>query len=216
MIGGRPVVRSSQRLFGEIVYWTTVLCAILCIVGPVVTFVSFDNNILNPSTLYGNIFEGMPTESGIALEEDVSSGASSLKVKKVSAFETGQTITIKNDVDLETRVISAIDEDANIIYLTEPVNYSYSVSDESVVAEQTVWDNAKDNVKGGHYWLSHLTTGDGFTLFALVLGCSVGIIAMTITAVFLIIKERAWGWATGALFIAFISGISMVGLVSMH
>ncbi len=216
MIEGTPTVRPSQRLFGEIVYWITVLCAILCIVGPLITFISFDNNILNPSMLFGNIFDGMPTESGVALEADVPSGATTLKVADTSAFEIDQTITIKNETNLETHVITTIDEEAGIITISEPVTYSYTLDDESQVAEPTVWDNAQHDVKGGHYWLRHFTTGDGFTQFALVLGCSVGIIAMTVTALYLSIKEKAFGWAIGALFIAFMSGISMVGLVSTH
>ncbi len=218
MIDDRPTVRPSQRLFGETVYWITVLCAILCIIGPLITFVSIDNNVLNPHTLFGNIFDGMPTKAGVDVEEDITVGATVIKLKDVGGFEEGQTVTIQEkDSDImETGVIASINENDSTITLEEGVKYSFTVKNEVQVAEETIWDNAKDNIEGGHYWIDNITKGDGFTLFGMFLGCSVGIIAMIITGIFLIIKEKSVGWGLGAFFIAFMSAISMIGLVSIH
>ena len=218
MMQERPIVPVSQRIFGELVYWITVLCAILCTVGPLITFIDMDNNVLNPHTLFGNVFDGMPTEAGIDLEEDVTAGDTVLKLDDVGDFEVDQTINITADGEVveSDLVIASIDEDANTITLTTGLQNAYSTEDDIQVAEETIWDSAKDDVKGGHYWLDHFTTGDGFTLFGMVLGCAVGIIALTITGLYLLLKEKSVGWALGSFFIAFMSTISMVGLISVE
>jgi hypothetical protein len=215
----RPIVPVSQRIFGELVYWITVLCAILCIVGPLITFIDMDNNVLNPHTLFGNIFDGMPTEAGgIDLEEDVMAGDTVLKLDDVGDFEVDQTINITADDEVveSDLVIASIDEDANTITLTTGLQNAYSTENDIQVAEETIWDSADGNVKGGHYWLDHFTKGDGFTLFGMVLGCAVGIIAMIITGLYLLLKEKSVGWALGSFFIAFMSAISMIGLISVE
>ncbi len=218
MIQERPTVPTSQRIFGELVYWITVLCAILCTVGPLITFVDIDNNVLNPHTLFGNIFDGMPTEAGIELKEDVMAGDTVLKLDDVEDFEVDQTINITTDGGIleSNLVIASIDEDAKTITLTTGLQSAYSTEDDIQVAEETIWDSAKDDVEGGHYWLDHFTAGDGFTLFGMVLGCAVGIIALTITGLYLLLKEKSVGWALGSFFIAFMSTISMIGLISVE
>ena len=45
---------------------------------------------------------------------------------------------------------------------------------------------------------------------------AVGIIALTITGLYLLLKEKSVGWALGSFFIAFMSTISMIGLISVE
>ena len=54
----RPKVLLSQRVFGEVVYWITIACAILCIVGPVYAFTDMDENVLNDLRLPGKVSPG--------------------------------------------------------------------------------------------------------------------------------------------------------------
>ena len=300
MMQERPHVPTSQRIFGEIVYWITVLCAILCIVGPLIIFVDMDNNVLNPHTLFGNIFEGRPTTSGVEIEKEVagedtvlhlkevdifkdmfdklgeessvalhasaSAGDTVLELVEMQEYEVGDTIffeseiyketakiasmdTAKNTITLEQgllydystegvvevalvdepivvindsetlatkRVLRAIDEEASTITVDAAVGRTYSLKDHPEAGEESIWDKAKDGVEGGHYWMQYFTTGDGFTLFGMFLGCAVGIIAMVLTGLFLMVKEKSIGWGLGAFFIAFMSFISMIGLVQTH
>jgi hypothetical protein len=48
----------AQIIYGEIVYWVTILSAIICMVGPLIAMINVDNNILNPHYLFAGIFEG--------------------------------------------------------------------------------------------------------------------------------------------------------------
>lgn len=295
-----PKIPRSQIVFGELVYWITVLCAILCIVGPLIIFANIDNNVLNPHTLFGNIFDGMPTAAGVELEEDasvedtvlhvkktdnfedmfddlkeesgvilaadVNAGDIVLKLNQVEGFEAEKTIFINDEINAETATIASIDESQQSITLTEGLLYSYASQSDAEVAQvdeplvtindketigtkrvlrainkeestiiissavgqsylkdnhaeagpEAIWDKAQDGVEGGHYWTKHFTKGDGFTLFGMFLGCAVGIIAMALTGLYLVFKEKSSGWGAGAFFIAAVSFISMIGLIQTH
>jgi hypothetical protein len=45
----------SQRVYGEVIYWITVVAAIICMVGPVIAMISVDNNVMNPHYLFAEI-----------------------------------------------------------------------------------------------------------------------------------------------------------------
>ena len=59
----RPVMPRAQILYGEIVYWVTITAAIICMIGPVLSMVSVENNVMNPHYLFSSIFEGKNTET---------------------------------------------------------------------------------------------------------------------------------------------------------
>lgn len=295
----RPNVLLSQRVFGEVVYWITIACAILCIVGPVVAFVDMDKNVLNPHTLMGNIFDGMPAESvweleeditagdtvlhiddtkdavttmdnlrdksGIALVQSVIAGNTVLSVADIEDFAVDQTIivedenaeeiaiisavdegaktitiaaglindysmeaeaevteieepviVIKDEHNQETGILRAIDEDADTITLISAVNHSYSKDADAEVGEETIWQDAKDEAQGGHFWKDNLTTGDGLTQFGLALGCGVGFFAMIAAALIFIFKEKSFGWAIGSIWIAIMVAVSATGIIALH
>ena len=52
-------IKQSQIVFGDIVYWLTVVAAIICMIGPLMSFISMDGNVLNPQYLFANIWSGM-------------------------------------------------------------------------------------------------------------------------------------------------------------
>ena len=212
----KPAVPLSQRVFGDIVYWTTIIACLVCIIGPLIAFINMDQNVVNPHYLFSNIFDGMPPEAGVDMEEDVAAGGTILYVSKIDAFSSGQTVLIKDKHNEEFALIESVDEDARFITLANGLANSYSKDAEGEVAEETIWQNAKDGVKGGHFWIDHFTTGDGFIQFGLVLGCAVGFVAMIGAALIFIFKEKAYGWAAGAIWIAIMIGVSVVGVISLH
>lgn len=120
-------------------------------------------------------------------------------------------LVIEDANNREEVLVRSIDRDANTVRLAAPLSSSYSVSNEATVTQATVGDEAK----GGHFWLHHITGGDGFTQLGLVLGCAVGIPAMVGAALFFAIKERSIGWAIAALTIAAIIAVPAFGLVTI-
>jgi len=53
-----PVMPMSQIVYGEIVYWVTILAAIICTVGPAVAMLFPESNVMHPSHTFGAIFAG--------------------------------------------------------------------------------------------------------------------------------------------------------------
>ncbi len=53
-----PIMPRAQLVYGAIVYWITVAAAIICMIGPVISLASPNNNVLNPYFLFAGIFEG--------------------------------------------------------------------------------------------------------------------------------------------------------------
>ena len=59
----KPKMPRAQTTYGAIVYWITILAAIICMVGPVISVASPDNNVLNPYKLFNAIFEGKDAQT---------------------------------------------------------------------------------------------------------------------------------------------------------
>ena len=51
-------IPSAQIIYGNVIYWTCVIAAIICTIGPAIAVASADNNVLNPHYLFAAIFEG--------------------------------------------------------------------------------------------------------------------------------------------------------------
>ncbi len=58
-----PKMPRAQTIYGAIVYWVTILSCIICMIGPVVSVASPDNNVLDPYKLFNAIFEGKDAET---------------------------------------------------------------------------------------------------------------------------------------------------------
>lgn len=53
-----PVMPRAQLVYGAIIYWITIVSCIICMIGPVISMASVDNNVMNPYYLFAGIFEG--------------------------------------------------------------------------------------------------------------------------------------------------------------
>ncbi len=51
-------IPGPQLLYGQIVYWLTVVSCIICIVGPLLSLIWPENSFLNPYFLFAQIFNG--------------------------------------------------------------------------------------------------------------------------------------------------------------
>jgi hypothetical protein len=131
----------EQILYGDVVYWVTIGAAIICMIGPLLSMVSADNNVLNPHYLFAAIFAGSDPE--------------------------------------------------------------------------TIWNEVGNGFPGGHFWYKYPTSGDGFTQFGLVLGCSVALWALLAAAV-AYLRKRILLYTLLALWVATMVALSTVGLMEAH
>lgn len=58
-----PKMPRAQTTYGAIVYWITILSCLICMVGPVISVASPENNVLNPYKLFNAIFEGKDAQT---------------------------------------------------------------------------------------------------------------------------------------------------------
>lgn len=58
-----PKMPRAQTVYGAIVYWITILSCIICMIGPVISVASPDNNVMNPYKLFNAIFEGKDAQT---------------------------------------------------------------------------------------------------------------------------------------------------------
>jgi hypothetical protein len=58
----RPEMPRAQRIYGEIIYWTTIVACLICMIGPAIAIASPENNVLDPYKLFNAIFDGKTTE----------------------------------------------------------------------------------------------------------------------------------------------------------
>lgn len=131
----------EQILYGDVVYWITILAALICMTGPLISMVFVDQNVLNPHYLFAAIFAGKDIE--------------------------------------------------------------------------TIWNQVGNGFPGGHFWYDHPTSGDGFTQFGLVLGCSVALWAL-LAATLAYLKKRIFLYSILALWVATMVALSTVGLMEGH
>ena len=59
----RPIMPRAQLVYGEIIYWSAIAAAILCMIGPLIAMAFVDNNVLNPYYLFAAIFDGKTAET---------------------------------------------------------------------------------------------------------------------------------------------------------
>jgi len=67
----RPIMPRAQLVYGAIIYWITIAAALICMIGPVISMASVENNVLNPHFLFAGIFEG---KNAAAVWQDVGGG----------------------------------------------------------------------------------------------------------------------------------------------
>jgi hypothetical protein len=80
-----------------------------------------------------------------------------------------------------------------------------------------VWQEVGGGFPGGHFYLKHPFFGDGFTQFALALGCGVAFPALIATAIgYLCEKPKVYLYAILSIWVAIMIGFSAVGVVKGH
>lgn len=58
-----PKMPRANTVYGNIVYWVTIVSCIICMIGPVISVAYPDNNTLNPYKLFNAIFEGKDAQT---------------------------------------------------------------------------------------------------------------------------------------------------------
>jgi hypothetical protein len=58
MNSDRPVMPKGQIVYGECVYYLTVVACLICIVGPLIAMIDPENNVMNPYFTFAAIFQG--------------------------------------------------------------------------------------------------------------------------------------------------------------
>jgi hypothetical protein len=53
-----PQMPRAQRLYGAVVYWLCIVATVLCTVGPVLSLLFPERNVLNPYYLFSTIWKG--------------------------------------------------------------------------------------------------------------------------------------------------------------
>ena len=136
-----PEIPKAQIVYGNIIYWLSIVAAIICMIGPVIGMLFIDSNILNPHYLFATIWEGKNSDA--------------------------------------------------------------------------IWQEAGRGFPGGHFWLGNITTGDGITQLGLVIGCGCALPALIAAAVIYLSREKSFGWALLALWIAALITVSAIGIFSL-
>jgi len=55
---GRPKIPRPQIIYGEIIYFCSIIAAIICTIGPVIIILFPDNNVVDPHYLFSTIWGG--------------------------------------------------------------------------------------------------------------------------------------------------------------
>jgi hypothetical protein len=53
----------EQVIYGDTVYWVTIGAALICMIGPLLSMMFVDDNVLNPHYLFAAIFAGKDPET---------------------------------------------------------------------------------------------------------------------------------------------------------
>ena len=79
----------------------------------------------------------------------------------------------------------------------------------------TIWQEVGGGFPGGHFYLKHLTYGDGITMLGLALGCSVALWALLASAVEYA-KEKTYTYVVLSIWVCLLVALSLLGIVSAH
>ena len=95
------VMPVSQRVYGEVIYWLTVVSAIICMIGPVIAMISPESNVMNPHYFFAEIFAGNCVRIGIpVLTADENS------LEELQSLVEGQPqVDMKLDIASETLTV---------------------------------------------------------------------------------------------------------------
>ena len=107
-------------------------------------------------------------------------------------------------------VVSVASPDKNVLNPYKLFNAIFEGKD-----AEAVWEEVGGDFPGGHFYLKHLTYGDGLTQVGLALGCSVALWALIAAAV-CYAEDKTYFYSALSLWVAGLVALSMVGIVGMH
>ncbi|MEN8148197.1 MAG: hypothetical protein ABFS86_00130 [Planctomycetota bacterium] len=235
----KPEVPVESVVYGEVIYWLTILAAILCMVGPVIALASPGNNCLNPTLVFENIFAEEEPGGVWALSAAVEP---ELPVRVANAPEAGEyeamgvrkAIGILADFEApamddpapemtvggELRLIrSDAGKPKGCEFRLHRIHDGHEDSGTLVStwkARTEVLDEYKDVVvTDGHFWMENMTSGCSLTQFGLALGCSVALWGLLLAAG-IYLGKRNVRFAVLALWVAVLVFVSAAGFVNLH
>ncbi|MFA4836344.1 MAG: hypothetical protein WC749_09780 [Dehalococcoidia bacterium] len=143
-----PKVPGVQIVFGDIIYWLTVVACIIVCVAPLIGFISMDSNVVNPHYLMQDVFNGMkPDFEAQDLKADASPGATVLVVKDAGKFDNPEKVDREPQIRImddagsgELATIIALNKSNDTLTLDKGLINSYKAG-HTEVAEVTVWNS---------------------------------------------------------------------------
>jgi hypothetical protein len=207
----------AQIVYGEFVYWVTVLSALVCMVGPVIALASPDGNLLNPHYLFARIFDGESPAGVWALSStgevglDATVGGESRPGTTVhEALSILDGLEAPASLELEGLTVSALaGEEGERAFTLDPGGKVPHERAREAVLERY----SREVFHDGHFWATHTGRGDGFTQLGLALGCSVALWALLATAL-AYVRERFYLYAFLALWVSALVFLSAAGIIS--
>lgn len=231
-----PKIPTAQIVYGEIVYWITILAAILCMLGPLLAVADVDNNLLNPHYVFAHIFN--EEEPGgvwaLSAKDEPKLPAATVNVddpKSWEALGVHEAVEVLAALPVPAEGAAtpefAIGEGLRLLRNPEGAEDEFtlvridhgeerSTGVTATKARAEMLDVYKDEVvTDGHYWMAAPFTGDGFTQLGLALGCSVALWGL-IAAAFLYLRQKVILYTGLAIWVAFLVFLSAAGIVNLH
>ena len=207
----RPKMPREQIIYGEIVYWVTILAALICMIGPVIAMSNVENNVLNPHFLFAKIFEGKSSET---IWGEV--GPFKLTQKSLDKIEKeGVPEDVMKRLDsFKNKAFKSGDEAIKVLEKTLGKDLLEKTMDKDKTVKSLLLKHG-GGFPGGHFYLGNFTLGDGFTQFGLALGCSVALWALIITA-FVYLSEKTYIYVFLAFWVSLLVFLSASGIIKGH
>jgi len=233
-----PKMPAAQLIYGEFVYWVTILAAIICMVGPVVAMMDVENNLLNPHYLFAHIFDGEKPASVWALSateppilEITTTGADGTTTRELEpapAVELLKSLPRPPAGSPPDSVVLHAGTSLRLARAPEGAEHEFYVFEdgEQIVPEDHGYGQARAREEllavygyevftDGHFWAEHPTSGDGFTQIGLALGCSVALWGL-ILAAGAFLKDKVYLYVALSLWVGTLVLLSAAGLVKGH
>jgi len=232
-----PKVPVESVVYGEVVYWVTILAAILCMAGPLLAVASPERNLLDPHKVFAAIFA-----------EEEPGGVWALSANE----EPRLPVTIANAPEAGEHDAMGVHEAVEVVEgLEEPVDGAsgaeMTIGGELKLVRRAGGEGAefalhrirdgeadggvivsarkaraemldlykREVVSSGHYWMDRPGHGDSLTQFGLALGCSVALWGLLLAAS-VYLRKGILLFALLALWVAGLVFVSAAGLVNLH
>ena len=237
----RPKVPVESVVYGEVVYWITILAAILCTIGPLVAVAYPENNLLDPHKVFAAIFaqeepggvwalsaneepvlnvgiaNGSAPDTGEVGPMGVREAVKVLEEFQPPAADTpAPEMVIGGELRLVRMAAGAEEGEAFTLHRIREGHEDEGKLVSAHKARVELLDVYKNEVvTDGHYWMADPTSGDSLTQFGLALGCSVALWGLLLTAG-IFFRKGVLLYALLAIWVATLVFVSAAGFVNLH